>query len=357
MTNPRGVITPQYKRDLRSLIRAYRDAESDIITLIRDSLTAGAWGSASHYHAQQQEITRITRELGRILRTPHLMIDPVVEAEIMHSWEQGWRAGGRVFAPVVDQAAVVALVVETKTALRQQHIQVLRSTMDEYRRIVQRVTSSAVATGANHRTVVQDAMRRFADKGITTMVDAGGRRWRIDTYADMAIRSARHNAATEGKIRSFIQHGHELVRISSHPASSPQCAPYQGKILALTGPAGPRMIIGPDGDMETVNVAATWAEAKAHGYKHPNCKHTETAYLSGKNPPPVTESTPEQYEALQRQRDIERNIRRWKRRQLAAVTPAEQAKTRAMVRKWQAAQREHVGAHDFLTRQYDRERA
>ncbi|WP_258174599.1 hypothetical protein [Corynebacterium diphtheriae] len=49
-------------------------------------------------------------------------------------------------------------------------------------------------------------------------------------------------------------------------------------------------------------------------------------------------------------------MRRWKRRQHAAVTPAEQAKTWAMVGKWQAALREHVGAHDFLTRQYDRER-
>ncbi|PSA73182.1 hypothetical protein BT094_11985, partial [Corynebacterium diphtheriae] len=75
-----------------------------------------------------------------------------------------------------------ALMVETKTALRQQHIQDLRSTVDENRRIVQRVTSSAVATGVIHRTVAQAAMRRFADKGITTKVDAGGRRWRNDFF-------------------------------------------------------------------------------------------------------------------------------------------------------------------------------
>ncbi|MHD0175261.1 hypothetical protein ACNQUF_12325, partial [Corynebacterium diphtheriae] len=39
------------------------------------------------------------------------------------------------------------------------------------------------------------------------VVDTGGRRWRIDTYADMAIRSARHNAATEGKIRAQLEQG------------------------------------------------------------------------------------------------------------------------------------------------------
>lgn len=61
------------------------------------------------------------------------------------------------------------------------------------------------------------------------------------------------------------------------------------------------------------------------------------------------------YADTQRQREIERTIRAWKLREMAALDDAARRRARAYVRKWQAAAREHVAAHDHLTRKPARE--
>src|SRR5690606_1568565 len=69
-----------------------------------------------------------------------------------------------------------------------------------------------------------------------------------------------------------------------------------------------------------------------------NCTHSVSAYL-----PSVTErpkraqlANPEGYEIRQRQRYMERQIRRWKRREAAAITDEEREFARRKVRAWQA---------------------
>jgi hypothetical protein len=61
------------------------------------------------------------------------------------------------------------------------------------------------------------------------------------------------------------------------------------------------------------------------------------------------------YEDTQRQREIERHIRRWKRVQAAAMNDVARRKAGAKVRAWQAAMREHVAAHEHLRRKPQRE--
>ncbi|MDU0479406.1 hypothetical protein QVA66_09160 [Staphylococcus chromogenes] len=72
--------------------------------------------------------------------------------------------------------------------------------------------------------------------------------------------------------------------------------------------------------------------------------------------PTVGEQDPAEYEALQRQRKIERHIRRWKLREAVALTDQEKRYARARVGMWQQEQRRHVSAHSFLSRRYDREK-
>lgn len=61
------------------------------------------------------------------------------------------------------------------------------------------------------------------------------------------------------------------------------------------------------------------------------------------------------YEDTQRQREIERHIRAWKRREAAAMDDAARRRAGAYVRKWQKAAREHVAAHEHLRRKPQRE--
>ncbi|MDX3582530.1 phage minor capsid protein [Streptomyces europaeiscabiei] len=87
-----------------------------------------------------------------------------------------------------------------------------------------------------------------------------------------------------------------------------------------------------------------------------NCRHSLSAYLPGVTTRPPHHATPgTTYEDTQRQREIERHIRRWKRVQAAAMGDDARRKAGAKVRAWQKAQREHVAAHDDLRRKPQRE--
>jgi L-ascorbate metabolism protein UlaG (beta-lactamase superfamily) len=48
------------------------------------------------------------------------------------------------------------------------------------------------------------------------------------------------------------------------------------------------------------------------------------------------------YELRQQQRYMERQIRHWKRREAAAITPEDKAKATAKVRQWQGSMRQFI---------------
>src|SRR5699024_12119652 len=96
-------------------------------------------------------------------------------------------------------------------------------------------------------------------------------------------------------------------------------------------------------------------DAIANGYHHPNCRHTDTAYIPGTPAPEPVETGAEEEAAEQAQRYHERQIRAWKRREAVAITPKEKSRASAKVREWQAQQREHLKNNKWLSRRYDRE--
>ncbi|MDT9688188.1 phage minor capsid protein [Streptomyces sp. P9(2023)] len=87
-----------------------------------------------------------------------------------------------------------------------------------------------------------------------------------------------------------------------------------------------------------------------------NCRHSLGAYLPGVTTRPPHHPTPgTTYEDTQRQREIERHIRRWKRVQAAAMNEDARRRAGTFVRKWQAEARAHVAAHEDLRRKPARE--
>lgn len=75
-------------------------------------------------------------------------------------------------------------------------------------------------------------------------------------------------AHLEGTANRLVEHGHDLVRVSSHAGSCPLCLPYQGKILSLTGR-----------DKDDPRCYATLREAKDNGLFHPNCRHAYSLFI------------------------------------------------------------------------------
>lgn len=100
--------------------------------------------------------------------------------------------------------------------------------------------------------------------GITAFVDRAGKKWNLKAYASMLSRTELMNVHNEAKKTEFLEHGEDLVIVSEHPQSCEKCAPWQNRVLSLTG---------------ATKGYPTLDEAKEAGLFHPNCRHAYTLWI------------------------------------------------------------------------------
>ncbi|MFF9034021.1 phage minor capsid protein [Streptomyces sp. NPDC014892] len=364
-------IHPGMVEDLAEHTRdLYADAEERLLGIVARQLAAGldAPGWVERKLAAVQQLRRASQavvdELGKAVTLE--VFDVVAEA-----YNTGHRAAVAELGALSDDAralvdditpnaqAVDRLAQETVDVVTSTHRSILRAVVDRFRAIVAEVTATPLLGTGTRRQATQDAMRRFADEGIRAFTDRAGRQWQLTSYAEMAVRTSVARAATEAHMRTLSDAGIDLVYVSDAPRECPLCRPWEGRVLAIDGPTGERTVevehAIDDGRMIPVRVAGTLDEARLAGFQHPNCRHSVSAYTPGLTRIEQAESDPAGYEAGQRQRAIERHIRKHKRREAAAVTPEAQRAARLKVRQWQGAMRSHLAAHPDLRRLRHRE--
>ncbi|MFF5642075.1 phage minor capsid protein [[Kitasatospora] papulosa] len=255
--------------------------------------------------------------------------------------------------------AVDRLAQQTVDRITDTHRSILRTVVDRFRAVVAQVAAMPLLGTATRRQATQDAMRQWADEGITAFVDRAGRRWKLTSYAEMAVRTGVARAATDAHMRTLEAAGVELVIVSSSPRECPLCRPWETRVLTIGGPDGARTVevehATEDGHLVPVRVAGSLDEARRAGLQHPNCRHSVSAYTPGITRTETAEPDPDGYEAGQRQREIERAIRKYKNRAAAATTPEARRAANAKTRQWQSAMRDHLAAHPDLRRLRARE--
>lgn len=347
---------------LEAIIGAYREAESNIMHMLAQALAREAKGTAVHYQRQQDAMRRVLAAAEGILAKANAATSDAARELILAEFRGAVNdasilgGAGPVIQSSIPTDAIGVLAMETVTALASTGSTVLRNVEDVYRDVMSTVVGRQLASGATKEAMLQQALNRFADRGVFAFQDRAGRKWSLDTYVDMALRTGANRASNEGRIVGYKEAGVQLVRVSSHKGSAPQCAPYQGKLLSLDGMTGPRQMETFKGTTITVNVVDTLEGAIQEGYHHPNCKHVDMPYIPGTEAPPMAPYDEADHDTEQRQRAIERHIRRWKRREAVATTPNEAAYSKMKVRAWQAQQRQHIKANPWLSRRYNRER-
>lgn len=203
-----------------------------------------------------------------------------------------------------------------------------------------RLTGAAYGPG-DVRHAADRILQQAAGRGVTGYTDPSGRTWGLTSYVDQAVQHAAGGAAIDGFTGRLADEGDDLVIVTESPHPCPICSPWENKIISASGRDSRR---------------PSMAEARAAGLFHPRCRHTIFRWHPGFTwPPNSLRNLPGTYEAEQRQRDIERNIRQWKRREAAALDDVTKAKAGAKVRSWQAELRRHLAA-EGLQRSRQRER-
>lgn len=343
--------------DLARIVQAYRDAEAHILKLIAEALERGAKGTSAVYRSQYNELNRVRREADKALTAAIKTSNQEIAGLLAANWQgAAAEAVATTMPPAINIEAVNRLTLETATTLASVKTSVLRGVDDIFRDVTRVMATRGIASGETMQSRLQGALNEYAAKGLTAYTDSSGRRWTIDSYAEMALRTATNRAQNQGRAEQFEAHDIKLIQTSSHIGCSDLCLPYQGKILSLDGRVGSIKALNPaTGRNVTVTITATLDDAIANGYHHPNCRHTDVAYIPGSPKPKPVKSDESHSRAEQQQRYQERQIRAWKRREAVAIDSAEASKAGAKVRYWQARQRDHLKANPWLSRQYSRE--
>lgn len=339
-----------YTQEIR---RIYAEAERSLFEKIAKRIAQGMDLDTATWEAQREaDVTGLMREARKVVQQVRDQ-DPAVKDAVTQAYDAGIEAASLSLA--AEHLAAIASPAPYKTghALEQltklaldsthaTHLRMLRSTRDVYRAVISEAAQQVKAGATDAASAAQVALNKFADKGITGFVDKAGRNWNLQSYIDMALRTTCGQASVEGHIDQLQANGHDLVIVSSSGSVCETCAPWEGRVLSLSGQS---------------DQYPSLSDATSEGHlMGPNCTHSLGIYLEGVTRVEKAPYDPEAYAAEQKQRSYERGIRQWKQREAVAITPSAKTEAHGKVREWQAKQRDWIAnsGHD-LRRDYPRE--
>ncbi len=214
--------------------------------------------------------------------------------------------------------------------------------------------------------ILADAVCRLAAGGVESIDYKSG----ISSQLDVAVRRHVVSQASQAGGRMTLERlaaaGHDLVITSAHYGARPSHAAWQGRPCCVSGPK----VVG---GVQYPGLVELTGYGSVGGLKGVNCRHSIGPYFPGITELPdlsfPRESahfgglTSEQYyEATQRQRELERRVRKTKR-EISAMERAglglessTYVQKRLVLGRQQAALRSHC-ADKGLVRQYAREKA
>ncbi len=176
--------------------------------------------------------------------------------------------------------------------------------------------AGSTVTGTESMTAaVSRCLKEMANEGIPGFIDKRGRKWTPEAYVNLCVRATVKNTETKALFERMGDFGLRLIQISSHIGARPKCAPYQGRLFSLDNQSG-----------ETTDVYGNkipFAPFSSTSYGEPdglfgiNCGHSGYPFTAGISTqrffPFDEEENSAQYKKLQKQRELERNVRAAKR--------------------------------------------
>lgn len=337
-------------------------AERALMALIVARLRAGIYGDS--WEAEKlAEVQLIRQRLLNGSQQLSAQLAARVRKIVLDAYNHGQALAVTDLEAIDQPWSLVPNAADVAEALAQTAVINVQAAVEQIPSLLLNVYQQAVYAGVEQvlgGTVTrvqatQTVLDQLAKRGISGFRDQAGRNWSLESYAEMAVRTGAGHAAVQGHVDSLAASGFDLIIVSDAPRECPLCRPFERKVLSISGQVG--AVIEPSaltGDPVTVNVTASLAAARAAGFQHPNCRHTISLYSPGVTRAGNATAEPDRYDAGQRQREIERNIRQWKRRQAVALDDGAATVAARKVRLWQEMLREHIDAND-LTRLRRRE--
>lgn len=263
--DPNNKLIRFSEAEAQRLIQFYSDAESEILDEINRALLRG--NKTEYLNGMRDNVQAILKDLKAGSRTwceeaiPRVYLKGMQAADAqMDALGTKLKAG---FAAIHQQAAQV-LADSAYNRFDDVAQTIGRRIDDIYRTMALENIKGTVAGYKNWQQVAKNYREQLATNGVTGFKDAKDRKWNMRTYAEMVARTTTMEAHLQGTVLRLQEHGHDLVKVSTHAGACEKCAPWQGRILSLSG---------------TSETHPSLQDAKDAGLCHPRCKHAYGLYI------------------------------------------------------------------------------
>ncbi|UKS30166.1 phage minor capsid protein [Paenibacillus sp. HWE-109] len=256
---------PTYESEIAEITAAFRSATQEI----RDELSRVDIVDLS-YPKARPHLVRISTILADLFAKVSDMVARLFSKAASDGIQRAMDALGTPGKPSISRInsnMLVAVTEDTQADLLAVTQNIDRRTKVAVRRAVAESMRGNMTAGINGRkTISRDILARIkktlAEPTSNGIVDAAGRRWKPEVYAEVVTRTKAMYAHMETTTNEALERGVLYGRISRHGATD-GCAKYEGKIVKLT-PDAP-------GDYPYVG------DLRASGaIFHPNCRHVIT---------------------------------------------------------------------------------
>ena len=281
----------------------------------------------------------INDEIEETIRQAYQLGESEQEIELLKAIQEGFKVDrantmqGAFFK--INEGKLNALIKATTEDMSKAENAILRMTDDVYRQTIFKAQMFYNSGASTLWKAVDMATKDFLSAGINCIQYKNGARVNIASYSEMALRTANKRANLMGSANKRMEYGIHTVKITSHNSACPMCIQWQGKVYYddVYGEVTPA-------ERRGLRYYPLLSNAVKGGMFHPNCKNGLSTYYEGINQPPK-EPTKEEIEEMtrrynleQRQRECERNIRKYKRLENGSLDADNIAKYAEKRRQW-----------------------
>ncbi|MBQ0037843.1 MAG: minor capsid protein, partial [Clostridiales bacterium] len=260
----------------------------------------------------------INTELETVLRDMHEAGGFEQEEEILNAIKKGFvpRSDGETMQATFfgkNSRKLAALINSTRNDMERAETAVLRLVNDQYRKIIYNAQVYYNTGAGTLSQCVDMASHDFLAAGINCVEYKNGARVGIDSYAEMALRTASTRAYLQGEAEMRDGWGINTVKVMARGNACHKCMQWVGRVYYddVWSEVPP-----PPAEKRKYPLLS---EAIEGGLYHPNCKDTHSTYFEGLEDEPQkptqkdADKAAETYNAEQKKRYARRQARKYER--------------------------------------------
>lgn len=370
-----------FENKAREVLDIYSQVELDLLELIikKLKLSNGEIGGSTEWLIKRlQELGGLNKETLKIIskytkisqKELKMMFEKIgIDTIDSVNLAEAYRKGKITINPSTfyQDKAIMTITKNAFNSTLKTFVEVNANIVENVRRQYVEILNTAyleTSTGVyDYGTSIRRALNKFADKGITVATykypDGSERKYNIEGIVRRDLLTAMHQ--TSGKVMDEVVDitEPEYIKITEHYQARPSHEPWQGCIVrkdefdAITGFGEVDGIYGVNckhGHFPFFGEIDKSKYKTVVGYYGGTYKaYTQEVKVNAKENARL-------YELSQEQRALERQVRRWKRRQQVATDDEDKKKANYKVDFWQHKLRNFTKDHKELRRDYLREK-